>query len=174
MEFLELAKERYSLRKFSDRKVEKEKLDKILECARVAPTAVNFQPQRILVLDGEQVREKMQACTKYAFNPPMYLMVCYDKKASWKRDCDGADSGEIDASVAATHMMLQAAELGLGTCWVGAFDPTAAKREFNIPENYEPVMIMPIGYPAEGAHPAHLHEKRLAIEETVFYGSFEK
>lgn len=174
MEFLELAKERYSLRKFSDKKVEDEKLDKILECARVAPTAVNFQPQRILVLDGEEVREKMQACTKYAFNPPMYLLVCYDKKTSWKREYDGADAGEIDASIAAAHMMFQATELGLGTCWVGAFDPTAAKREFNIPADYEPVVIMPIGYPAENAHPAHLHEKRRAKEEIVFYGSFDK
>ncbi len=172
MNFLELAKERYSLRKFSDKPIESEKLEAVINAGRLAPTAVNLQPQRILVLDGEQVREKMQLCTKYAFNPPAYLLVCYDKNESWKRGYDGYDSGVIDASIVATHMILQAAELGLGTCWVGSFDPTAVKREFALAENYEPVAILPIGYPAPEAHPAHLHEKRLDKSQTVFYGSF--
>lgn len=174
MNFLELAKARYSLRKFSDKPIESEKLNMITDAGRLAPTAVNFQPQRIVVLDGEKVREKMQLCTKYAFNPPTYLLVCYDRDASWKRDYDGYDSGAIDASIVATHMIMQAAELGLGTCWVGSFDPSAVKREFALAENYEPVVILPIGYPAPDAHPAHLHEKRLDKLQTVFWGCFDK
>ena len=172
MDFLTLAMERYSLRKFSDKAIEKEKLDKVLEAAKVAPTAVNYQPQRILVLDGEKNREKMQKCTKYAFNAPTYILVCYDKEKSWKRSYDGADFGEVDAAIVGTHIMLQAAELGLGTCFVGAFDPSKAKEEFDLPENYAAAAIFPIGYPAEDAHPAHLHEKRLDLSETVFYEKF--
>jgi len=169
-----LAKARYSLRKFSPQAIEKDKLDKILEAGRISPTAVNFQPQRILVLDGEKVREKIEKSTKYAFNAPMYIIVCYDKETSWKRGYDGYDAGAIDASIVTTHMILQAAELGLGTCWVGSFDPAILSDELEIPESYEPVAILPIGYPAEEAHPAHLHEKRLDITETVFYDSFAK
>lgn len=172
MEFSELAKTRYSLRKFSDKEIEKEKLDKVLEAARVAPTAVNFQPQRILVLNSKDCFEKMQQCTKYAFNAPKYLIICYDSDKSWKRDIDNKDYGETDAAIAATHIILQAAELGLGTCFVGVFDPTLLCESFNIPQSYIPTAIIPIGYPAEDAHPAHLHEKRLDISETVFYDKF--
>lgn len=172
MDFLTLAKQRYSLRKFSTAAVEQDKLDKILTAAQLAPTAVNYQPQRILVLDGETNREKVKECTQYAFNAPLYLLVCYDNEKSWKRDSDGRDFGNIDAAITATHMMLEAAELGLGTCYVGAFDADKAKEVFNLPENYYPELILPLGYPAENAHPAHLHEKRLDLSETVFYEHF--
>lgn len=128
MDFLELAKNRFSLRKFSDKKVEKEKIDYILAAMQAAPTAVNFQPQRILVLTDEKELEKVSKCTKFAFNPPLNFLVCYDKETSWTRGNDGHDEGEIDAAIVATHMMLAAKSVGLGTTWVGSFNPKDVKE----------------------------------------------
>jgi nitroreductase len=172
MEFLELAKKRYSVRSFSDKKVEKEKIDLILEAGRVAPTAVNYQPQRILVIDSEEDLAKLDLCTRYRFNQTLAILVCYDKNISWKRKYDNEDMGDIDASIVATHMMLQAENIGIGSTWVGNFDPEAVIQNFNIPENIVPVAILMMGYPSEDATPAHLHYKRLNLAETTFYGSF--
>lgn len=174
MDFLELAKERYSVRKFTDKKIEKEKLDLILEAGRVAPTAVDFQPQRILVMDNEESLEKLKLCTKYHFDAPLALLVCYDSSVSWKRVCDKKDEGVIDASIVATHMMLEIQELGLGSTWVGHFDAQLIKKEFNIPENIVPVALLPIGYPRSDAKPASNHFKRYDIDKTVFYNDFSK
>lgn len=109
MDFLELARERYSVRKFAPQKVEKEKLDAVLEAGRLAPTAVNYQPQRILVLDSDAALGKLKDCTPYHFSAPLALVVCYDAAVSWKRSYDGKDMGEVDASIVTTHMMLEAA-----------------------------------------------------------------
>jgi len=173
MKFINLAQDRYSLRKFSEKAVEKEKLDLVLEAGRLAPTACNNQPQRILVIEGQEALAKLKKCTRYHFGAPMALLVCYDNAASWKRSFDGKDSGDIDASIVTTHLMLQAAELGLGTTWVGHFDPAAVKKEFLLPENIVAVALLPLGYPAEDAAPnAQLHPNRKPIEETVFYNHF--
>jgi len=128
MKFINLAEERYSLRKFSDQPIEKEKLDLILKAGQLAPTACNYQPQRILVLENEAALTKLKQCTPYHFNAPMALLICYDKDVSWKRSYDGKDSGEIDASIVSTQMMLQATELGLGSTWVGHFDPALIRN----------------------------------------------
>lgn len=123
MEFAKLSAERYSLRKFSDRPVEQEKLTQVLEAGRSAPTAHNLQPQRIFVLQSPQALEKADGCTGAHFHPPVILVVAYDPEAAWKRETDGKNHGEIDAAIAATQMMLQAADLGLGTTYVGMFEP---------------------------------------------------
>ncbi|MCE1247834.1 MAG: nitroreductase family protein [Firmicutes bacterium] len=173
MDFLDLAKERYSVRKFSGKKVEKEKLDKILEAGRLAPTAVNFQPQRILVLDSEENLAKLKECTQYHFNAPLAILVCYDKTVSWKRKHDNKDEGEIDASIVTTHMMMEIANLGLGSTWVGYFDPAAVIQAYGLPENIIPVAILPTGYPSEESAPSAMHGKRVDMEQTVFFNSFE-
>lgn len=174
MSFLQLAKERYSVRKFSSKKVEKEKLDLILEAGRFAPTALNYQPQRILVLDTEESLTKLKLCTRYHFNAPLALLVCYDSTVSWKRSFDNIEMGDVDASVVATHMMLQVAELGLGTTWVGGFNPDIIRETFELPEYLIPVAILPIGYPSSDSVPhPQLHYNRYDIKETVFYNSFE-
>lgn len=173
MEFLQLAKERYSVRKFSDRKIEKEKLDLILEAGRVAPTAVNFQPQRILVIDSADNLTKLKPCTPYHFHAPLALLVCYDSTVSWKRSYDNKDMGDIDAGIVATQMMLEAAELGLGSTWVGHFDPAAICAAFDIPEHLIPVVLLPMGYPREDCTPSPYHEKRFDTEHTVFFNSFK-
>ena len=173
MEFINLAEDRYALRKFSTKAVEKEKLDLVLKAGSLAPTACNYQPQRILVIESEDARSKLKKCTRFHFDAPIALLVCYDKTVSWKRNFDGKDSGDIDASIVATHLMLQAAELGLGTTWVGHFDPAAIKNEFSLPDSIVPVALLPLGYPAEDAGPnAQLHFSRKPIDETVFYDQF--
>ena len=173
MDFLELAKKRYSNRKFSGKAVEKDKLDRILEAGRVAPTAVNYQPQRILVLDSPENLEKLKRCTRFHFDAPLALVVCYDSTTSWK-DPSGRDQGIVDASIVNTHMMLQAAELGIGSTWVGHFDIEAVRREFALPAFLVPVAILPLGYPAEGSgpHPV-MHHARQDASKTIFFNSFE-
>lgn len=172
MDFLELAQNRYSVRNFSDAKIEPEKLNLILEAGRAAPTAVNYQPQRILVLNREEDLSKLSLCTPYQFHQTLALLVCYDKSASWKRSFDGKDSGEIDASIVATHMMLEAADLGIGSTWVGHFDPDGIRRTFDIPSNIVPVALLLLGYPGSEAAPHPYHNKRLDLSQTVFYASF--
>lgn len=172
MDFLELAKERYSVRKFSDKKIETEKIDLILEVGRLAPTACNNQPQRILVLDNEISLNKLKDCTPYHFNAPLAILICYDNTVSWKRKYDNQDSGEIDASIVTTQMMLEVANLGLGTTWVGHFNPELVKAVFELPENIIPLALLPIGYPGENCAPSPMHDKRLEMSETVFYNTF--
>ena len=174
MDFLELAKKRYSVRKFRDKKVEKEKIDLILEAGRLAPTAVNYQPQRILVLESDESLEKLKECSKYHFDAPLAILVCYDNTISWKRRYDDKDMGEVDASIVATQMMLEITNLNLGTTWVGHFDPQKIRDTFSLPKNIIPVALFPIGYPHEESVPHKLHEERFEISETVIYNSFKK
>lgn len=169
MDLLELMKRRYSVRQLSDKKVEKEKVDLILSAGRLAPTAVNFQPQRIMVLESEQSLEKLKNCTRFHFNAPLAMIICYDNSVSWKRSYDNKDMGEVDAAIVTTQMMLEVANLGLGSTWVGHFDPDAVVKEFELPENIIPVAILPIGYSAEDSIPNQRHYERLDKEETVKY-----
>ena len=169
MDFVKLSAERYSLRKFSDRPVEAEKLAAVLEAGRNAPTAHNLQPQRIFVLRSPEALEKADACTAAHFHPPVILVVAYDPEAAWKRETDGKNHGEIDAAIAATQMMLQAADLGLGTTYVGMFDPEKLKEAFPELKDLGITALLPIGYPAEGAHPAKIHSVRKPLEELVQY-----
>lgn len=167
MDFMNLLKERHSVRKFSDKKVERDKLDLILEAGRLAPTAVNFQPQRIYVLESENSIAKLKNCTRYHFDAPIALLICYDNAVSWKRGYDNKDMGEVDASIVTTQMMLEITNLGLGTTWVGHFDPSAIRAEFEIPENIIPVALLPIGYPAEDSAPNPRHYERIDLKETI-------
>lgn len=172
MDLLNLLKERYSVRKFSDKKIESDKLDKILEAGKLAPTACNLQPQRLLVLDNDESLNKLKNCTPYHFDTKLAILVCYDKTVSWKRKYDNYDGGTIDASIVTTQMMLEITNLGLGTTWVGHFDPQKMIEEFEIPENLVPIALLPIGYPAEDVQPSPMHEKRLDLGQTVFYNKF--
>jgi len=165
--FLDMAKERFSVRKFSEQAIEPEKLAQILEAGRIAPTAHNEQPQRIKVITAADELAKVDECTRCRFGAPTVLFVCYDKDVCWKRPFDSAPSGEIDASIVTTHMMLTAQDLGLGTCWVMFFDPEKAIEQFALPENIIPVAMMPVGYLADDAAPSKLHGSRLEIESIL-------
>lgn len=172
MDFMELAQARYSVRRFDERPVEREKLDQVLEAGRLAPTAVDYQPQRILVFDGEDNRQKVKESTKFGFNAPVYLLVCYDRNESWKR-ADGCDYGPVDCAIVVTHMMLAAASLDLGTTFVGDFDSAAIAEQFCLPPYLEPVALLPLGYKAENNAPAPMHTRRKDLSETVHYGTFD-
>jgi nitroreductase len=163
--FHALAAARYSLRKFSDRPVEREKLMAVLEAARLAPTAHNLQPQHIYVIESAEAKEKLHRCTPFNFGAPVVLAVTFDPEIAWKRmEFDGKNHGEIDATIAATHMMLQAADLGLGTTYVGVFNPDQLLTEFPEMQGKTPIALLPLGYPAEGAHPSRLHADRKPME----------
>ena len=174
MDFLQFAKEqRYSVKQFKDQLVEKEKLDLILEAGRIAPTACNYQPQRILVIEDKPGLEKLKQCTSYHFDAPLALMICYDQTTVWKNKTNGTIGGDVDASIVTTHMMLEVAQLGLATTWVGAFNHQKARELFEIPDYLAPVALLPIGYAADGAEPNPLHWKRFDMDHSVFYNSFD-
>lgn len=172
MEFAELIKNRYSVRKFDGRKVEGALVEKILDAGRIAPTARNTQPQRVIVVDTEDAMAKFRQCTPYDFGAQTALIVCYDKEGVWKHPYDGTDGGYIDASIVATHMMLMAVELGLGTTWLGHFDPKKVTELFGLPENIVPVCLFPLGYAADDATPSERHGVRKSLAETVKYNDF--
>ena len=130
MKFEELCDARYSLRKFDSRPVEAEKLQKVLEAGRKAPTAHNLQPQRFFVMQSEEALAKADACTACHFHSPVVIVAAYDPEISWKREEDGKNHGEIDVTLAVSQMMLQAAELGLGTTYVGMFNPEKLLEQF--------------------------------------------
>lgn len=172
MSFLELAQERYSVRKFNSKPVEEEKIKYILETGRAAPTACNGQPQRILVIKGAAALEKLKTCTCSHFDAPLALLVCFDKESAWVREYDGKNSGEIDAAIVTTHLMMAAADTGIGSTWVMHFDPEKIRRAYNIPMAFVPVAILPMGYAAEDAEPFPGHFERRSLGGTTFYDSF--
>ncbi|WP_310603705.1 nitroreductase family protein [Anaerosporobacter sp.] len=168
-DFLELAESRYSVRQYSDKPIEQEKMKRILRAAQVAPTAANKQPQRIFVLQSDEALAKVKAITPYSFHAPTVLLICSDSRESWKAK-DGHNSGPIDAAIAITHMMLEAFDEGIGSCWVRGFDKNVLAETFELPDYLEPVALLPIGYPAENSKPyPGAHDNRLPIEETVTY-----
>lgn len=169
MDFLTLSAARYSVRKFSDASIEPEKLALVLEAGRNCPTAHNQQPQRILVLQSAEALEKVDRCTSMHFHAPVTLVVAYDPAAAWVREYDGKNHGEIDAAISVTQMMLAAADLGLGTTYVGVFEPDTLQKEFPALAGLTPIALLPIGYPAETAHPSRLHAVRKPMEELVLY-----
>ncbi|GAB6098523.1 nitroreductase family protein [Halanaerocella petrolearia] len=175
MNFLRLAKKRCSIRKYKSKQVEKDKLTKILEAGRVAPTATNSQPQRLIVVQEEEGLSKIEKGAKI-YDAPLAIIVCSDHNETWKRPFDNMDTADIDASIVTDHMMLEATDLGLGTLWICYFDPAIIKEEFNIPNNIEPINILTIGYPEEEevALPNRHNEVRKSLEEIVDYEKFKE
>lgn len=167
-DFLDLAKDRYSVRKFSDTPVEQEKIDKIIEAGRVAPTAVNSQPQMIYVAKSPEAIEKMNKLSGCIYGAPQVFIFCYNDETVCKKGEYG-NYGEIDVTIVLTHMMLEAANLGIGTCPVGMFDPEELRAAFDLPYNIHPILIMPFGYAADDAAPSAMHTQYRPVEETVQY-----
>ena len=172
MDFQKLIADRFSVRKFKKDKLSKDVIDTILGAGHIAPTGCNFQPQRILVINSDEAMEKLKSCTKCHFDAPCAMLVCYNKDDSWVRKYDGALSAPVDATIVATHMVLMAHSLGVGSCFVMAFDPDALRREFEIPENFEFSSILVMGYPHPDSKPLDMHEKVRPINEVVFFEKF--
>ena len=169
MSFLDLAEKRFSVRQFNGVKVEQAKIEQILRAGQVAPTACNNQPQKIYVMNGEDSLARLKKCTQCHFNAPLALLVCSDTSICWKRPFDGKSSADVDASIVTTHMMLEAAELGIGSTWVMFFEPDKIKAEFNLPENCEPISLLVMGYAAKDAQPSPRHGSVKPLSETVTF-----
>ena len=169
MEFREVIRNRFSCRKYSDRPVEAEKLAAVLEAGRLAPTAKNLQEQRIYVIRSAEVLAKIDIATPCRFGAPVVIAVAFDKSNVYTYPGGMKTSGNEDATIVATHMILAAADEGLGSCWLNRFDPEKTAKILGLPENEELVMLMDIGYAAEDAAPAAMHESRKDIAETVSY-----
>ena len=164
MSFLDLAKKRYSCRKLSAQPVEEEKLQKILEAGNLAPTAHNNQPLHIWLLESAEAMEKVSQTTSFIFGAPVAFVVGSKADDAWVRPFDKKNFADVDASIAATHMMLAIEDLGLGTTWVAHFDAPKLKELFPEMEDYELVAIFPVGYPAEDAKPSARHAERAGSE----------
>lgn len=167
--FLSLAEQRYSVRKFAKKQVEQTALERILRAGQVAPTACNRQPQRIFVLRSADAMDRLRRCTSSHFDAPMALLVCYDRDECWTRGYDGQDSGWVDASIVATHMMLEAYSQGVGSTWVMHFDPDALRSEFALQADLIPVAVLVMGYPADDVQASPMHAQIKAMDATVKY-----
>lgn len=170
MDFLKLAKDRYSVRSFKPDMITDDELCAILEAGRVAPTARNFQPQKIFVAKSEESRKKLASVCRFTFDAPVVLVIGYDKERSWKNKLmQGHDIGETDAAIVTTHMMLMAASIGIGSCYVGYFSSDEVKKALGLPESVVVTALLPLGYPSESSIPASFHtelrEKADTIEE---------
>ena len=169
MEFKKVIKDRYSCKKYSDKQVEPEKINAILEAGRVAPTARNAQEQRIYVVQSAEGLAKIDANTPCRYGAPTVIVVAYDKSEIFSYPGGKYDSGAEDATIVATQMILAAADVGVDSCWLNYFDPDKLARELNLPESEFIVMLMDLGYAAQGAGPLPNHDNRKALSETVKY-----
>ena len=169
MDFMELAKRRCSVRAYEDRKVEPEKLERILEAARIAPTAKNLQPVKLLAVQSGEGLEKVGKAANI-YGAPLAIIVCADHQRAWTRPFDGKRSTDIDASILTDHMMLEATELGLGSVWICFFKPDVLREEFSLPEHLEPVNILAVGYASGAPASPDRHDKaRVPMEKLVSY-----
>jgi nitroreductase len=168
-DFLSLAAARYSVRSFKAEPVAQAHIDSILAAGHLAPTGCNYQPQRIFVFRSEEAIAKLRKCTRCHFGAPTAMLVCYHSDECWVRKYDAQPSGWADASIVTTHMMLQAASVGVGSTWVMHFDPAAIRREFELDEKLVPVALLVMGYPSEDAKPLALHDTFRKMEDVVSY-----
>ena len=169
MELLEIAKKRFSVRNYTNQKVEPEKLAKILEAAHVAPTAANLQPVHLIVAQSDEALAKVGEAAE-VYGAPLAIIVCADHNKAWVRHYKKKQTGDIDASILTDHMMLQATELGLGSVWVCYFKPDVLSKAFHLPANLEPINILAIGYSAEGeGDPNRFAAQRIPMDKLVSY-----
>ncbi len=166
MDFGELIRKRYSVRAYRPDPVEDEKLAQVLEAARLAPTAANRQPFQLIVIHtaGRERELRRIYNSKWFVEAPIVICACGLPKEGWIRQ-DGLNYTMVDVAIAMDHLILAAAELGLGTCWIGAFNPEAAREVLGLPDDVEPIAFTPLGYPADQPRP----KKRKPLEELVRY-----
>ncbi|MGC9520903.1 MAG: nitroreductase family protein [Anaerolineae bacterium] len=149
MEFLELVRKRHSVRAYKPDPVEDVKLQQILEAARLAPTAANRQPFRVLVVTTEGREDELRRIygREWFVKAPLILCICGVEAEAWMRSHDGKSYMDVDAAIVMDHVVLAATSLGLGTCWIAAFDPAAARDVLGLPNGVEPIVFTPLGYP---------------------------
>lgn len=169
MEFAEVVKNRYACKKYDGKQISAEQLDAVLQAGRLAPTAKNLQGQRIYVVQSAEGLAKIDELTPCRYGAPTVLVVAFDKNSVFVYPGEEANSGVEDASIVATHMMLAATNTGVDSCWLNFFDPAAVAKAFDLPENEQVLMLLDLGFAAEGFVPLPNHTSRKPLEETVKY-----
>ena len=167
MIFEEIIRERTSVRKFSDKRLEQEKLDKILEAGRLAPTAKNNQPIKIYIVQSEEGIMKIDKASKCRYDAGTVLIICGNKEEAYHKG--DYSTYEIDSCIVATHMMLEATNVGIDNIWIESFDENILREEFDIPSKYIPVCLLPLGYKTDDCPINPLHDKRKNIEDLIEY-----
>lgn len=153
MDFLKLASKRHSVRNFKPDMPHRENIERIIEAARLAPSAVNLQPWHFFICESDKAKDAIRRCYQrdWFMTAPLYIIVCADPESGWHRPEDGKIHSDIDAAIATEHICLAAASEGLGTCWVCRFDPQQVINELAIPSPLQPVALIPVGIPADNA-----------------------
>lgn len=169
MEFTEVVKNRYSCKKFNDSKITAQQLNEILEAGRLAPTAKNLQEQHIYIVQSEEGLAKIDKVTPCRYGATTVLVVAFDKNNVFTYPGGKRDSGIEDASIVATHMILAAHNAGVDSCWINFFDPEVLAKELNLPENEEVLMLLNLGFAAEGTKALPNHFNRKELTQTVSY-----
>lgn len=146
MNFYDLVNSRYSIRGYTDQAVPEDALQRILEAARMAPSACNIQPWRLYVISDEETRRKLLPRQPWAADAPIMIVACCDKEQAWVRSYDGKNHADVDMGIFMEHMILAATEEGLNTCWICAFDPEIFRTVLKLPKGIEPVAATPLGY----------------------------
>ena len=169
MLFIELAKKRYSVRSYKSDPVENDKLQQVLEAARLAPTAGNRQPFQLIVAhtSGREVELRRIYDRPWFVEAPVVICACAILSEAWVRG-DGKSYADVDVAIAMDHLTLAAADMGLGTCWIGAFDPLAVREVLDLPDGVEPIALTPLGYPNDQPRP----KKRKPLAQLVRYESW--
>jgi nitroreductase len=173
MDFIQLAKTRYSCRNFDIKPVEQEKLDLVLEAGRIAPSAANLQPWYFIVIKEKENLEKIWKVysREWFRNAPCVIIICGNHSQSWKRK-DRKDHCDIDIAITTDHMTLEAADLGLGTCWICNFDAELCTKLFNLPANLEPIVLLPLGYPIGTSDPDRHATQRKLLKDILSYETY--
>jgi nitroreductase len=166
MEVLQLMKQRCSVRKFEERPIEEDKLRYVLEAARVAPSACNFQPWRLIVVQDPDLIARLGPDWVPESNAPVLIVACGDHQQAWRRR-DGKDHCDMDIAIAVDHMTLAAAEVGLGSCWICSFDAFQCAVALELPDHLEPAVLLPLGYPVETKNAARHDVERKALDQVV-------
>lgn len=169
MEFQQVISTRFSCKNFSDREVEKEKLQRVLEATRLAPTAKNLQEHKIYVMSKPEDLAKIDTLTVCRYHAPVVLVICYQRQNVFHYPGNQKDSGTEDASIIATYAMLAATNEGLDSCWVNFFDPQEVAKAFVLPDQEEVVMMLDLGYRSPMGQPKENHYKRKTLDQTVVY-----
>ncbi len=168
MQFEDVIRERSSTRRFSDKPLEREKLDKILEAGRLAPTAKNLQDFKVFVIESPEAIEKLDSAHPCRYGAPTSLLVCADTDSGFSTDEKHA-SGVVDACIVATHMMLEATNVGVDNIWTWAYGNEELAKVLGLANNYEPICVLPLGYRSNEDHGSRPHSERKNIEELVEY-----
>ena len=167
MEFEDIIRKRTSVRKFSNKKLEQKVLNNILEAGRIAPTAKNNQPIKIYVVNSNEGIDKIDKASRCRYGAETVLIVCGNKEDAYHKG--DYTTAEMDSCIVATHMMLEATNNGVDNIWVESFDENILRKEFVIPNEYTPFLLMPLGYKADDCPINPLHCKRKSLEEIIEY-----